>query len=109
MERIIAQICREGGGRVRTNVYLRNVNLRLDTEDDRKLEIVVEGLELYAGAQLAIDATLVSQISCNGSPSHGSDANPGAALVAARQIKFDRCHEIITSRRCHLLVAGIET
>ena len=46
---VVGAICREAGGRVRTNML----------GDARKLEIVVDGLPLRGGAQLAVDTTLV--------------------------------------------------
>ena len=49
LESAVARICREAGGRVRT-------------EDARRLEVVVDGLPLHGGAQLAVDTTLVSAL-----------------------------------------------
>ena len=58
-----ARVGREAGGRVRTNVYLRNLNLEdAQVRDDRRLEVVVSGLQAYGGAQVAVDATLVSPL-----------------------------------------------
>ena len=47
--------------RVSTNVMVRYLDLsQTPSVDGRRLEVVVEGLSLFGGAQLAIDATLVS-------------------------------------------------
>ena len=57
---------REAGGRVKTNVYLKDLNLlEMRVRDDRRLEVVVSGLPLYNGAQVAVDATLVSPLTRN--------------------------------------------
>ena len=45
------------------NVMVRDMDLALpNTHDARRLEVLVDGLLLYGGAQLAIDTTLVSPI-----------------------------------------------
>ena len=56
----VAQICREGGARVSTNVMLRDLDISPPRNSDgRRLEVVAEGLTLFGGCQLAFDATLV--------------------------------------------------
>ena len=58
-----ARICREAGGRATTNVLVRNLDLvGPDIADNRRLEVVADGLPLFGGAQLAIDTTLVSAL-----------------------------------------------
>ena len=61
-------MCREAGGRVSTNVFLRDMALDTVQADGRRLEVVVEGLPLFRGAQLAIDTTLVSPLGGDGQP-----------------------------------------
>ena len=39
----------------------------------RRIEIVADGLPLFGGAQLAVDATLVSPLHCDGSSMAGAD------------------------------------
>ena len=55
-----AQVCREAGGRVSTNVMVRDLDVAEPRVDGRRLEIVVDGLPLFSGAQLAVDSTMVS-------------------------------------------------
>ena len=53
MENAVAQICREGGARVSINIILRDLDLDLahfPTGDRRRLEVVAEGLSLFAAA-----------------------------------------------------------
>ena len=61
LESVAARICREGGGRVTTNVLLRDLDLGFGRAeaDGRRLEIAVDGFPLFSGAQLAVDTTLV--------------------------------------------------
>ena len=67
LERAAAQVCREGGGRVSTNVMVRNLNIEGGNPTDaRRLEIVVDGLTIFDGAQLAIDTTMVSPLQWDG-------------------------------------------
>ena len=64
LECAAAQICREAGARVATNVWVRNMDLgEFNALDGRRLEVVADGLSLWRGAQLAIDTTLVSPLS----------------------------------------------
>ena len=54
-------MCREAGARVRTNTFVRDMDLEgVHVLDGRRLEVVADGLMLWDGAQLAIDTSLVS-------------------------------------------------
>ena len=68
LESAAARVCREAGGRVSTNVFLRDMALDSVQADGRRLEVVVDGLPLFRGAQLAIDTTLVSPLRGDGQP-----------------------------------------
>ena len=47
LENAAARICREASGRVRTNVFVRDLDLGVvDQFDTRRLEVVVDGLPL---------------------------------------------------------------
>ena len=63
-----------------SNTRLADLNLAVDRLDDRRLEVVANGLPLWGGAQLAVDTTLVSPLDSAGRP------RPGA-LVAQRLLK----------------------
>ena len=80
LERAAAQVCREAGARVSTNVFVRDMDLaQFNTFDGRRLEVVADGLSLWQGAQLAIDTTMVSPLRRDGS------AQPGAANAKKRR------------------------
>ena len=49
--------------------------------DNRRLEVVVDGLPLYGGCQFAIDTTLVCCMHCNGSPHQGAAERDGVVLT----------------------------
>ena len=67
VENAAARICREAGGRVTTNVLVRDLDLAAPHVDDaRRLEVVVDGLPLFGRAQLAVDTTLVSALRADG-------------------------------------------
>ena len=67
MEKVEAQVCREGGGRVSTNVMVTDMDVQLvGVGDSRRLEIVVDGLSLFNGSQLVVDTTLVSTLRRDG-------------------------------------------
>ena len=78
LECAAAQICREAGARVTTNVHVRDMDSAVfNNLDGRRLEVVVDGLTLWHGAQLAIDTTL-------GDGSARATDHNGAALVEER-------------------------
>ena len=56
LERAAARICKEAGARVASHVALRDV----PASDGRRIEVVANGLPLWQGAQVAVDATVVS-------------------------------------------------
>ena len=73
-----ARICREAGGGVAVNVMVRSMDIAApDPRDGRRLEIVVDGLPLFGGAQFAVDTTLVSALHCDGSTTAGARDNDG--------------------------------
>ena len=55
--------------------------------DGRRLEVVAEGLSLFGGSQLALDATLVSSLHGNGTHRRNADKADGIALREARRHK----------------------
>ena len=89
VENAVAQICREGGARVSTNIFLRDVDLDLEhvSTDGRRLEVVAEGLSLFGCSQLALDATLVSALHGLGIHRKNADKADGIALREARRHK----------------------
>ena len=51
LESIMARICREAGGRVRTNLMVRDMDVPVPVAvDSRRLEVVVDGLPVRGGA-----------------------------------------------------------
>ena len=60
LECAAAQVCREAGGRVSTNVMVRDLDVaEFNLRDTRRLEVVADGLSIFGGAaQFAIDTTL---------------------------------------------------
>ena len=91
MESAAARICREAGGRVATNVFVRDLDLPVPVNDGLRLEVVVDGLLVFGGAQLAVDTTVVSSLHCDGSPHRGAADVDGAVLAAARRRKERTC------------------
>ena len=81
-------MCREGGARVRTNVFVRDMDLaQHDHADGRRLEVVADGLPLFGGSHLAIDTTMVSLLHTDGSARRGAATKNGEALAQARKRK----------------------
>ena len=78
---------------------LRDLDLPVPVaRDGRRLEILVDGLPLFGGAQLAIDATFVSPLHCDGSAHPGSAHRDGTALAVARR-REERTYPELVGRR----------
>ena len=88
MQSAAARVCREAGGRVATSMFVRNMDLGVPrAADSRRLEVVVDGLPLFGGVQLAVDTTLVSALKGDGVPRRGAADRDGVALAEARRTK----------------------
>ena len=86
MECAAAQVCREAGGRASTNVFVRDLDLAaFNALDNRRVEVIADGLPLWHGAQLAIDTTLVSPLRGDGSARGRAADHSGSALQARRR------------------------
>ncbi len=110
LESAAARVAREAGARVRTNVFVRDMDVGvLRPDDGRRVEVLAAGLPLFNGAQLAVDTTLVCALRCDGTPRAGADTRDGAALVAARRRKERTYPELTGERgRARLVVLALE-
>ena len=110
MEACMARVCREAGGRVRTNVLVRDMSVAAPRPDDsRRLEVVANNLPLYGGAQLAIDTTIVSALRGDGAPRAGASEHPGVAIRHAESKKRRTYPELCGSQaRARLTIFAVE-
>ena len=63
--------------------------------DTRRLEVVVDGLPLFQGAQLAVDTTLVCPLTREGAAKPRSAVVSGVCLRVARRRKETRYPELV--------------
>ena len=85
------------------------MNIDVPVADARRIEVVANGLPLWHGSQLALDATIVSPVTRSGEAHPRADTQPGwAANNAARRKRRDTYPELTRARRCRLVVIGIE-
>ena len=63
LERAPARICREAGAVVAMHTLVRDLDVGSVPGDDRRIEVIANGLPLWGGMQLAVDTTLVSALS----------------------------------------------
>ena len=108
LERAAARICKEAGARVALHVALRDLNLDVPASDGCRIEVVANGLPLWQGAQVAVDATVVSPVRRAGQPRSRADQQPGLALAQAVDRKGRTYPELRQARRCRLVVFGVE-
>ena len=77
---MVGKIYRETGTRVRTNVFLRHLNVAVPARDEKRIEIIVSGLPIYDGSQLGIDVTMRSPVHAD--DSHKTVADLGDDVTA---------------------------
>ena len=58
----VLQHCREAAATVTTHTLARDLNVGSALSDARRIEVVANGLPVFGGAQLAVDATHVSAL-----------------------------------------------
>ena len=108
-EHVLARVCREAGARVRFDAYLRDMNVGVLASDGRRIEVLAQDLSCFGGAQFVVDITLRSALTRAGEPQRNAADKDGAVLISARRDKEAKYPELATSRRCKLVVVGIET
>ena len=110
LESVAARVCRKGGARVRSNVFVRDLDLaEFNRFDARRLEVVADGLPLFGGAQFAIDTTMVSPLHRDGKARSGTARTDGKALDEARKRKERTYPELAgEGSRARLVVLGAE-
>ena len=90
-----------------SNLFVRDMDLGV--HDNRRLEVVADGLPLFGGVQLAVDTTLVSAIQGDGQPQRGAADNDGVALKRARRRKETTHPEFVQpGSRARLVVLALE-
>ena len=109
MERAAARVCREAGARVALNVFVRDLNLdSVVRHDERRLEVIANGLSLWSGVQVAVDTTLVSPVRRDGTAVPGAARVAGTALSNAAKRKARVYGDVVAARRCRLVVLAVE-
>ena len=110
LESVGARMCRKAGGRVATNDMVRDLDIAApDPRAGSLLEIVVDGLPLFGGAQFAVDTTLVFPLHCDGTFTPGAANSDCAALARARRRKERTYPELVQPRaRARLVVLAGE-
>lgn len=109
LERAAARVCREAGARVTMHTLLSDLNVpAVQTFDNRRIEVIANGLPWHQGAQLAVDTTLVSPLTSTGQPRQRRGEFTGAALADARRAKERTYPELLRGGRCQLVVVALE-
>ena len=97
----------ESSGRLEP--YLRDMNIRVSSGDERREEVLAHDLPCFGGAQLAVDAKLVSVLCSSGEPQPHAAEVDGVVLKRARHVKEATYPELAASERCRLVVLATET
>ena len=81
------------------NVRLAGMNLHVPVQDEGWIEVVANGL-LWHGAQLALDATIVSAVTGSGNAQPWADTELGRAVDAAARRKRRRTYPELGQPGC---------
>ena len=68
---------------MRSNVFLRDMNINVAAQDSRRIEVLAQNLPCFSGAQLAVDITLRSALTSNGEAHPQAADVDGAVLIQA--------------------------
>ena len=63
---------------------LRDMNVAISASDTREIEVLASGLPMHHGAQLAVDITMRSALTANGSACSNAVHTDGAVLLRAQ-------------------------
>ena len=109
LEGAAARICREAGGRVATNIHVRDLDAPVPGNDGRRLEVVVDGPPFYGGAEMAVDTTLCYGFALRWLSSARTAKRDAIPLDEARQRKERTYPELVQpDRRAKLVVIAGE-
>ena len=109
LERTWARVFREAGGRVRENVFLRDMGVPgIGPADGRRIEVLATGLPLERGVPLAIDATMVSPLHGDGTAWAKADTVAGSSISRGEKKKPDTYPELVDSPHVKLLTLACE-
>ena len=85
------------------------MNLHVPVHDARRIEVVCNGLPFWHGAQVAVDATIVSPIARGRTPQPRADVVLGTVLRNAAKRERRQTYPVLgRSRSCRLVVFGVE-
>ena len=91
LESVVARVCREAGGRVATNVMLRDLDMALpNVADGRRLEVVADGLPLFGGVSLP-STPLLCALRRDGNPSRRKERTYPELELMSRQVGRSCC------------------
>ena len=109
VESAAARVCGEAGARVATNLFVRDMDLGVPNEgDNRRLEVVADGLPLFGGVQLAIDTTPAPAVQGDGEGREAADKDGVALMRARRRKEADAPITCPARARSRSVVLGLE-
>ena len=105
LEVTTARICREAGATVKTNVYLRDMNVSVHSSNERRIEILAQGLSIRQDGQLAIDVTLRSSTTTDNSAHPQAADVDGAIANGVKKAKENNNPEFANGRNTLIILA----
>ena len=105
------QVMVEAGGNIpdrNVERLLRNTHVPVDSNDLRRLDLVVPGLNVERGVPLFCDITVISPISRNGAPRGGTSNRGGSLLEEAENANNNTYREVLQTGLGSLQCLGFE-
>ena len=97
LEKTLARVCKEAGGRVLPSRPLSQMRIGVPPSDHRNIEVYVCGLDCFNGAPLVLDATMVSPLQCNGNPHPRAEIEPGIRMQKRVEKKEETYPELVAA------------
>ena len=95
LEKTLARVCKEAGGRVLPSHPLSKMRIGVPPSDNRNIEVYVCGLDCFNGVPLVLDVTMVSPLQCNGNPHPRADIEPGVRMKKRVSEKEEFYEELV--------------
>ncbi len=93
---------------MKTNVRLCGLHTSVGRCDQRSIEVIVSGIPVHGGNQMAVDVTMRSALTRDGAPRANADWKDGVAAETARADKEASYPELVRGTRCRLVVLALE-
>lgn len=110
LEKVWMRVLREAGGRVLPQPFLRDLDIGMQAQDGRRVDLIARGLPVYGGLPSCGDASMVSALHADGAPWPRAATEDGVALQRAAETHEDTYTRSLSARTgCALWCSGVSS